>query len=262
MKKLQLLLLALVFTISASAQYTILSAVDIKDGMEDQYLQLEEFFGPVHDLAIERGIQDLQAVFKVVQTNDDGESVADFFIITGLSSKEQLDAYNASWESGAWLDLAIEAHKGKMSKRAVTRYLNSVGSESNERRNYHLVGVDQTIWSGGDLKPGDKMSILGTTAKSDDFELYESEIYKPLIEKEILKGNHRWWALSRIYERTDNAYGEISHMFFNVGVEGADTTEGWQKMQSSFKGQKLIEGLQAASEHQNGGQLELVSIHN
>jgi len=49
MKKLQLLLLALVFTISASAQYTILSAVDIKDGMEDQYLQLEEFFGPVHD---------------------------------------------------------------------------------------------------------------------------------------------------------------------------------------------------------------------
>ena len=86
MKKLQLLL-ALVFTISASAQYTILSAVDIKDGMEDQYLQLEEFFGPVHDLAIEKGIQDLQAVFKVVSTSDDGDNVANYFIVSGFSSK-------------------------------------------------------------------------------------------------------------------------------------------------------------------------------
>ena len=149
-----------------------------------------------------------------------------------------------------------------MSSRRITRYLNSVGSESNERRNYHLVGVDASIWAGGDLKPGDKMNILGTIAKSDDFEQYESEVYKPLIEKEILKGNHRYWALSRIYERTENAYGDITHMFFNIGVEGADNTKGWEKMQSTFKGQKLLEGLGAASEHQNGGQLELISIHN
>ena len=149
-----------------------------------------------------------------------------------------------------------------MSSRRVTRYLNSGGSESNERRNYHLVGVDASIWAGGDLRPGDKMSILGTIAKTDDFEQYESEVYKPMIEKEILKGNHRYWGLSRIYERTENAYGDITHMFFNVGVEGANSSEGWEKMQSTFKGQKLIEGLQAASDHQNGGQLELISIHN
>jgi hypothetical protein len=49
---------------------------------------------------------------------------------------------------------------------------------------------------------------------------------------------------------------------FNIGVEGADASGSWTDMQSTFKGQKLIEGLQAASEHQNGGQLELVSIHN
>ena len=57
MKKI-LLLLTLIFTITTSAQYTILSAIDINEGMEDQYLQLEEFFGPVHDLAIKKGIQD------------------------------------------------------------------------------------------------------------------------------------------------------------------------------------------------------------
>ena len=79
MKKI-LLLLTLIFTITTSAQYTILSAIDINEGMEDQYLQLEEFFGPVHDLAIEKGIQDLQAVFKVVSTSDDGDNVANYFL--------------------------------------------------------------------------------------------------------------------------------------------------------------------------------------
>ena len=55
MKKL-LLLLTLTFTITSSAQYAILSAVDVKDGMEEQYLALEAFFGPIHDLAIEKGM--------------------------------------------------------------------------------------------------------------------------------------------------------------------------------------------------------------
>ena len=260
MKKL-LLLLTLTFTLSSSAQYAILSAVDVKDGMEEQYLALEAFFGPIHDLAIKKGMLNSQAVFKVVNTTDEGENVADYFIISGFSSKEQLDAY-LNTPAGTNMSLAKEAHKGSISSRRVERIMNSIGSESNQRRNYHLVGVDATIWAGGDLKPGDKMGLLGTIAKSDDFESYESEVYKPLVEKEILKGNHRYWGLTRIYERTENAYGDITHMFFNVGVEGADASQSWQDMQSTFKGQKLIEGLQAASDHQNGGQLELVSIHN
>ena len=85
MKKL-LLLLTLTFSITSSAQYAILSAVDVKDGMEEQYLALEAFFGPIHDLAIEKGMLNSQAVFKVINTTDDGENVADYFIISGFSS--------------------------------------------------------------------------------------------------------------------------------------------------------------------------------
>ena len=64
MKKIILTLL-ITFTINASAQYAIVSAVDVKDGMEEQYLALEAFFGPIHDLAIEKGMLNSQAVFKV-----------------------------------------------------------------------------------------------------------------------------------------------------------------------------------------------------
>ena len=47
MKKI-LLLLTLIFTITTSAQYAIVSAVDINDGAEASYLKTEEFWGPLH----------------------------------------------------------------------------------------------------------------------------------------------------------------------------------------------------------------------
>ena len=48
MKKL-ILTLTILFSISINAQYAIISAVDIKEGADEGYLKLEEFFGPIHD---------------------------------------------------------------------------------------------------------------------------------------------------------------------------------------------------------------------
>ena len=148
-----------------------------------------------------------------------------------------------------------------MSRRAITRMFEASPNTSNERRNYHVEGVSWTILAGGDLKPGDRMSITSTIAKSDDFESWESEIIKPMVEKEILMGQHRYWGLAKIYERTDNAYKNATHMFFNIGVPGVSRT-GWESMGDTFKGAKIMEGLQSASDHQNWVQLEVVSVHN
>ena len=41
------LLFTLFITLSLSAQYTIVSAVALNEGAEDQYLKLEEFYGLV-----------------------------------------------------------------------------------------------------------------------------------------------------------------------------------------------------------------------
>ena len=59
-----------------SKDWPLRIAVDVKDGMEEQYLALEAFFGPIHDLAIEKGMLNSQAVFKVVNTTDDGENLS------------------------------------------------------------------------------------------------------------------------------------------------------------------------------------------
>ena len=124
MKKIILTLL-ITFTINASAQYAIVSAVDVKDGMEEQYLALEAFFGPIHDLAIEKGMLNSQAVFKVLNTSDDGENVADYFIISGFSSKEQLDAYNSN-SGDTWLEIAKQAIKRKTGARGLRSIMEDV----------------------------------------------------------------------------------------------------------------------------------------
>ena len=118
------------FTFTASAQYGILSAVQLNEGAEDQYLALEAFFGPVHDLAIEKGIENFQAVWKVTSDSAD-ENAPHYIIYTGFESKEQLDAYNNSWTSEDWVALAKEAHKGSISASRVERIMNNVLRQRN-----------------------------------------------------------------------------------------------------------------------------------
>ena len=68
----------------------------------------------------------LQAVFKVTSETD-AENGPHYIIITGFNSKEQLDNYKSG--NVNYLDLAVEAYKGKMSSRAVTRMMNTTGKK-------------------------------------------------------------------------------------------------------------------------------------
>ena len=245
------ILFTLFITLSLSGQYTIVSAVALNEGAEDQYLKLEEFYGPAHDLAIEKGLQTLQAVFKVTSETD-AENGPHYIIVTGFNSKEQLDNYTSG--NVNYLDLAVEAYKGKMSKRAVTRMMNTTGSESKERRNYITQGVDQTIWSGGDLKPGDTMSLTPTQALNDDFENYETKVWKPIAEKNILSGNLRQWILVEAIDRTENAYDNWSHFAWNLRVENPG--EGY--FPSGFKWDKIWEGIESSRDMGDGTELTCI----
>ena len=51
MKKI-LSILILSITLTSSAQYNILSAVQLNEGQEEQYLALEALIGPIQELAI------------------------------------------------------------------------------------------------------------------------------------------------------------------------------------------------------------------
>jgi hypothetical protein len=88
MKKL-FLLLTLTFTITTSAQYAIISAVDIKDGEDAAYLRTEEFWGPLHKQAIKQGSQNGWSVWKRTPKETDEASAPEYIIFDGFESEEK-----------------------------------------------------------------------------------------------------------------------------------------------------------------------------
>ena len=86
-------------------------------------------------------------------------------------------------------------------------------------RQYELQVVDATPFVGGNLKKGDKMFFSAMTQKLDDYEQYESEVWKPTFEREILRNNYRWWGLTKIVNRNDSAYKKPTHLVWNIPVD-------------------------------------------
>ena len=244
-----LLTLTLLFSFSLSAQYAVMSAVDLNEGGEQEYLALEEFFSAINKEAVKQGLQTGQYVYKRTPKEGDEANAPEYFIFNTYSSMEQMQ------QGINWQDLALKVYKGKMSKRAIMRMFdNSRYNAEKERRSYVFKVVDATIRSGGALRVGDKGTINLMNKKSDDFESYESEVWKPVAEKNILLGNLRHWVLVEAIDRSENAYDGWTHMVWNLGVEN----QGEWDVPSGFKWNKLWEGIESSRDMADATELTCV----
>ena len=70
MKKL-LLLLTILFTFSVNSQIVVMTAVDLKEGAEDEYLKLEKFYAGIHKEAIKQGLRTGWSLWKTAGNEDD-----------------------------------------------------------------------------------------------------------------------------------------------------------------------------------------------
>ena len=251
MKKI-LLLLTVLFSFSVNAQ-TVMWAIDLKDGAEDDYLKLEEFYSEIHKEGLKQGLRSGWSVWKRTPQEGDEANQAEYVIFDNFSSTEQMEGNGTSNE-----ELAQIAYKGKMSKRAITKMLETTGSYSRERRTYVLEAVHYTILSGGNIKPGDKATINLMTKKTDDFESYESEIWKPIAEKNIMKGSLRQWVLAKVTDRSENAWSEFTHLAWNL--RGNPDIEGQEL--SGFIWEKLWEGIESSRDMQDANEFTCVFAVN
>src|SRR6056300_1708105 len=219
-----------------------MSAVDLNDGAEEDYLKLEKFWSGIHQEAINQGLQSGWAVWKRTPQEGDEPGNNEYLIFDLYNSMEQLQ----------------KGYKGKMSRRSIQRMMDGTGSESRERRNYILKVVDATILAGGSAKPGDKATLNLMTKKTDDFEKYESEVWKPIAEKNILNGRLRQWVLVEVTDRTENAYEGFTHFAWNLRGNQDVEFEGM----SGFKWDKLWEGIESSRDMQDSEEYTLIYIAN
>ena len=250
MKKI-LLLFTVLFSFSVNAQ-TVMWAIDLNDGAEDDYLKLEEFYSEIHKEGLKQGLRSGWSVWKRTPKEGDEANAAEYIIFDNYSSQEQMEG-NGMTNA----ELAQIAYKGKMSKRAITKMLETTGSYSKERRTYTIKGVDWTLLSGGNVRPGDKATINLMTKKTDDFESYESEVWKPVAEKNIMKGNLRQWILVEVTDRSENAWQDFTHFAWNLAPDSDNFY-----VPEGFQWEKLWEGLVSSRDMQDAEELTCVFAVN
>jgi hypothetical protein len=97
-----------------------------------------------------------------------------------------------------------------------------------------------------------------TISKSDDFESYESNVWKPIAEKNILNGRLRQWVLVEVTDRTENAYEGFTHFAWNLSGNQDIEFEGM----SGFKWDKLWEGIESSRDMQDSEEYTLIYTAN
>jgi len=157
------------------------------------------------------------------------------------------------------LEIANKVYKGKKSRRYIRSMVQGTGitNPHRERRVYRLQGISATILAGGSIKPGDVGTINLMVKKSDDFENYESQIWKPVAEKNIMKGSLRQWVLAEVINRSENAYQDWTHLVWNLRGQGTEFYE-----TSGFIWDKLWEGIESSRDMSDATELTCVFAVN
>ena len=219
MKKLFYLLLIIPFSISA--QFAVADYIVLNEGMDNQYNDLEKVWKVYHQQSIDAGEKTGWAVWKTTPNESANENAAHYVVFNQFSSKEKMEDYINGGDDFS-INSAISTMKSKlkaMSTSSIRKIVQSEQKIKKQVRSYTLQIVDATPLVGGDIKIGDKMRFATMSQKEDDYEEYESNVWKPYFLDEVMRNNHRWWALTKIVDRNENAYKKPSHIVWNIGVE-------------------------------------------
>ena len=98
MKKI-ILLFTVLFSFSVNSQ-TVMWAVDLKDGAEDGYLKLEEFYSEIHKEGLKQGLRSGWSVWKRTPQEGDEANAAEYIIFDNYSSEETFNEIDVSLTPG------------------------------------------------------------------------------------------------------------------------------------------------------------------
>ena len=232
------------------AQSTTMLAMLLEDGKEESYLKLEENWQKVNEALVADGYITQWSVWKrTPRANDEGW--AQYFVMIRRNAKQdKMDKNN-------WEKAAAKAFKGK-SKKAINRMLSNEGIVKEMRsRTYKL--VSSTGWRGLEWEIGDKAYFHYMTQKNEDFVAYETAVWKPIAQQQILDGYIKYWGLSELIGSNDTTKALEStstHIAFNFPTKKENTTE--FKPAEDFLGKKAWNALLDSREMLPAEELTLI----
>ena len=216
--KMKKIILFFLLPVIAFSQYVVADFIVLNNGTDSDYHKLEKVWSVYHQKAVDSGEKWGWSVWKRTVTDNDNDDSAHYVVFNNFSSKEQRDKTMKNWSMDNAISIMKAGLRGKMSSKNVDNIVKKGDALKKEVRQYELEFLDATPFV-GELKIGDKMSFAPMIQKRDDYEEYESNVWKPVFEREILRNNHRWWAITKIAKRNEPAYKNPTHLVWNIGVQ-------------------------------------------
>ena len=200
------------------AQSTTMLAMLLEDGKEESYLKLEENWQKVNEALVAEGYITQWSVWKRTPREGDDGWAQYFVMIRRNTEQDKMDQNN-------WEQLAKKVFKGKSTK-AINRILSNEGIVKEMRsRTYKL--VSSTGWRGLEWEIGDKSSFHYMTQKNEDFVAYETAVWKPIAQQQILDGYIKYWGLSELIGSNDVTKAlesTATHIAFNFPTKKENST--------------------------------------
>ncbi|MDB4067636.1 hypothetical protein N9525_06855, partial [Flavobacteriaceae bacterium] len=222
----------------------------LEDGKEESYLKLEENWQKVNEALVADGYITQWSVWKrTPRANDEGW--AQYFVMIRRNAKQdKMDQNN-------WEKAAAKAFKGK-SKKAINRMLSNEGIVKEMRSRTYKVD-SSTGWRGLEWEIGDKAYFHYMTQKNEDFVAYETAVWKPIAQQQILDGYIKYWGLSELIgsnDATKALESTSTHIAFNFPTKKENTTE--FKPAEDFLGKKAWNALLDSREMLPAEELTLI----
>ena len=197
------------------SQVIVMDIVQVKDGMNAQYEAVEKFAEPIKREAVKMGKQLGWYIMKRKSGGDlselENKGIGDYIILNIFKDEAQM-------KSGMdWNAIAKKVYKGKMSSRSIEKKLETLGAPRKDTRSYTLENIYYT--KPGQANRGETVYIFPAEALNDEYEKYEMEVFRPMWEKRILEGSHKYWGFNKITKRSDNAYQNLTHIIFNMPTD-------------------------------------------
>ena len=254
MKKLILVGISILFTSNTFSQFAVVDFFVIKDGMESQYLLAEKVWKNYHQTSVENGEKIEWTLWKRAPKKNDDEMVPHYATLNRFATKEDMDNYVNKTNI---LELVRKSNKGKISNKKINTVFNSKPVRAHRR--YCIQLIEGTPLTGGDLQVGDKMIVSGMIQKNDDYENYEKFVFKPIFLDQVMNGNMRWWGLTKIIDRSDSAYKDVTHFTWRVHVEGKKLNIDDDKLfGNEFVGKKMMSLTVESRDIRGSGNLTMI----
>ena len=237
-----LLIFSLTISFFASGQVVGLNYFVLNDTSESDYLKLERLWHQFHQETVDNGEKLSWSLWKV--DSYDGKPIEGnhYLVLNVFENEEQAESFN--WDQNRVKSIIKKRMKARMSSYAINKVLSK--NVIKEIYGATIKVLDRTPLVGGDLKIGDKMFWNLMVQKNEDYEKFESEVWKPIVMERVMNELTRQWVFTKYIsknELSEKSIPDVTHTTWNFpNVEPSPIDE---SMMSSldFKTQKLMQLL-------------------